>query len=126
MLRNLVAVILATVIGLTVAKFIEGLIGGGVAAGAREFGGLVAGYFAGAFIAAAIALLIGRRWVPLGWLGAATILFASVITLATFSLPLLLWPLSAAACGAGGWLAVTLLKAEMQYRQGKQDETLFD
>ncbi len=130
MLRNLVAIILATIVGLAIAKLIEGVIGGGVppgeAASARELAGLAAGYFGGAFVAAAIALLIGRRWAPLGWLGAATILFAAFITLTTFSLPLILWPLSVAACGAGGWLAVRLLRADMQYRQGKQNESLFD
>lgn len=130
MLRNLAAIIPATIIGLAVAKFIEGLIGGGAAPGiavnAREIAGLAIGYFGGAFTAAVIALLIGRRWAPLGWLGASTILFAAIITLATFKLPLVLWPLSAAACGAGGWLAVKLLKAEMQYRQDNQKESLFD
>ena len=130
MLRNLAAIILATLVGLTVAKLIESLIGGGVppgeAASARELLGLSVGYFGGAFVAAAIALLIGRRWAPLGWLGASTILFAAIITLATFKLPLILWPASAAACGAGGWLAVKLLKREMQYRTGKPNESLFD
>ena len=130
MLRNLAAIILATIIGLSVAKLIESLVGGGMppgeAASVREFVGLSVGYFGGAFTAAIIALLIGRRWAPLGWLGASTILFAAIITLATFKLPLILWPASAAACGAGGWLAVKLLQAQMQYRTGNKNESLFD
>lgn len=130
MLRSLIAIVIATIIGLSIAKFIESLVGGGVAPGeaasARQLGGLAVGYFAGAFVAALIALLIGRRWAPLGWLGAGTILFAAILTLATFKLPLILWPACAAACGAGGWLAVKLLKARMQYRTSKQNESLFD
>ena len=130
MLRNLAAIILATIIGLGTAKFIEGLIGGGVApgegVGARELFGLGVGYFVGAFIASGIALLIGRRWAPLGWLGAVTILFAAVLTLLTFKLPLILWPISAAACGAGGWLAIKLLKGSMHLTPAKKNESLFD
>ena len=130
MLRNLFAIILAVIAGLAVAKFIEGVIGGGVApedtAGAREQVGLVVGWFVGAFAASGIALLIGRRWAPLGWLAAATVLFAASITLMTFSLPLLLWPASAAAAAAGGGLAIRLLKAQHQYPQKNPSETLFD
>lgn len=130
MLRNLAAIILATIIGLSVAKLIESMIGGGVppgeAASARELAGLCVGYFGGAFTAAIIALLIGRRWAPLGWLGASTTLFAAIITLATFKLPLVLWPASAAACGAGGWLAIKLLKAQMHHRTNAQNGSLFD
>ena len=130
MLRNLAAIILATILGLAVAKFVEGLIGGGVAPGeaasAQDLMGLAAGYCVGAFIASSLALLIGRRWAPLGWLGAVTILFAAVLTLLTFKLPLIIWPISAAACGAGGWLAIKLLKGSMQMTQNRKNESLFD
>ncbi len=130
MLRNLAAIILATIIGLALAKFIEGVLGGGVAPGeaasAQEYLGLTVGYLIGAFAASLIALLVGRRWAPLGWLSAATIFFAAVITILSFKLPLWVWPLSAAACAAGGWLAGRLLKAERQYRPGKPKESLFD
>ena len=130
MLRNLVAIIVATIVGLAAAKFLEALVGGGAAPGeaasAGALIGLVAGYLAGAFVAAALALLIGRRWAPLGWLGAATIGFAAVITLVSFNLPWFLWPASAAACAAGGWCAVTLLRAKTQQPQTKPNESLFD
>ncbi len=130
MLRNLIAIIIATIAGLAVARFVESLIGGGVAPGeaadARELAGLAAGYFVGAFAAAALALLIGRRWAPLGWLGAITIGFAAVITLVSFKLPLLLWPASAAACAAGGWCAIKLLRAQYEHPQAKPKETFFD
>lgn len=130
MLRNLAAIILATIVGLALARFVEGLIGGGVVAGeaasAKDLVGLSIGYFVGAFVAAGLALLVGRRWAPLGWLGAATILFAAILTLTTFKLPLILWPASAAACGAGGWLAIKLLKGTMPYPASNKNESLFD
>ncbi len=130
MLRNLAAIIVAAIAGLIVAKFAEALIGGGVAPGEAADGGnlagLVAGYFIGAFIAASIALLIGRRWAPLGWLAAATILFNAIITMTTFKLTLFLWPVSIAACAAGGWLAIRLLKASTSSPQNNRKESLFD
>lgn len=129
MLRNLLAIIVATIAGLAIAKFIEGALGGGVDPGAgadpREQVALVAGYLLGAFSAALIAMVAGRRWAALGWLGAATVFFAAAITLITFKLPLLLWPASAAACAFGGWAGVRLLKAPMAYPHDKR-ETLFD
>lgn len=130
MLRNLLAIILASIAGLTVAKFVESLTGGGVqpgeAVGLQYQAGLVLGYLFGAFTAAALALLIGKRWAPLGWLGAATVFFAAGITLLTFKLPLLLWPASAVATLAGGWLAVKLLKAQSQYPHASPKEKIFD
>jgi hypothetical protein len=130
MLRNLLAIIVATIAGLAIAKFVEGAIGGGAAPGetiaGAEQAGLVIGWGVGAFVAAALALAIGRRWAPLGWLGAGTIFFAAAITLMTFSLPLLLWPTSAAATGAGGWLAIKLLKAQYAYPNASPKATLFD
>ncbi|MEO1252434.1 MAG: hypothetical protein AAFW81_08830 [Pseudomonadota bacterium] len=114
MIRNLIVIIIASIVGLAAAKFTESIVGGnaGDAAGARYIAGLVVGYFLGAFIAAAIALIGGRRWAPLGWLGAATIFFGAVITMVTYALPFIMWPASAAACALGGWIAIRLLKAE--------------
>lgn len=130
MLRNLLAIIIATIAGLASAKLVEGLIGGGAAPGeaigAGELTGLAVGYFAGAFVAAMLAMIIGRRWAPLGWLGAATIGFAAVITLVSFTLPWFLWPASAAACAAGGWCAIKLLRAQYEHPQATPKESLFD
>lgn len=130
MLRNLVAIIPATIAGLAVAKVIESLLSGGVtpssAVGLGYQLALTLGYLTGAFAAAAIALVIGKRWAPIGWLASATIFFAAVITMVTFSLPLLLWPLSLAACMAGGWLAIRLLKATNAPARRNEAESLFD
>lgn len=130
MIRSLAAIIVATVSGLAFAKFLEGLIGGGVSEGGllirAEQAGLVIGYFGGAVLASGLSLLIGQRWAPLGWLGAATILFAATLTLLGARAPWCLWPLSAIACAAGGWIAVRALKAPMAYPQKPQREKLFD
>lgn len=118
MLRSLTAVIVATIVGLTAAKFVEGsgtarlaLNPGDAAPSATYQALLVAGWALGAFAAALTALLIGRRWAPLGWLAAATILFAACMTVMTFALSWVLWPASAAATALGGFLAVRLLRA---------------
>lgn len=120
MLRSLIATIAATIVGLAAAKFVEGAGTAGLALDApnREEPAslayhilLVAGWGIGAFAAAATALLIGRRWAPLGWLAAATIFFAAVMTAMTHALSWLLWPGSAAATALGGLAAVRLLRA---------------
>ncbi|MEM8771098.1 MAG: hypothetical protein AAGD92_05545 [Pseudomonadota bacterium] len=130
MLRNLLAIIVATIIGLSVAKFVEGAFGGGVApeevASAIDQLGLVVGWFVGSFIAAVLALLVGKRWAPLGWLAAGTIFFAAIITLVSFPLSFLLWPASAAATAAGGFAAIKLLNAQTSHPGSENKNGLFD
>lgn len=118
MLRNLLAIIIATLAGFTLAKFAEGAIGG--------TSGLLTGWFVGAFVAAVIALLIGRSWAPLGMLGAGTIFFSAVIALIGAPAPLWLWPAAALATALGGFLALRLLKAHKKLPQAATKETLFD
>lgn len=126
MLRSLVAVIVAVITGLAAAKFVEafgqGMLhegAGGVAEGGSVSGSyqalLAAGWFVGAFVASALALLIGKRWAPLGVLAAGTVLFAAIITQITFTMSWFLWPMSAIATAAGGFLALKALKATRAY-----------
>lgn len=138
MVRSLFAIIAATIIGLAAAKFTEGasqtiLTGqtNGEPAGldaaitGRQFG-LVFAWLVGAFVAALCALMIGRRWAPLGALAAATIFFSAVITIASFSLHWALWPLSAIATAAGGYAAIFLLGAKNDYPARQKKRKIFD
>ncbi len=125
MLRSLIAVIVATILGLAAAKFVEGAgqvllhesstVAEGVAVSGVYQAVLAVGWFVGAFVAGVLALLLGRRWAPLGVLAAATVLFAAVITQITFAMSWILWPASLAATAAGGFLAVKLMKASRAY-----------
>ena len=118
MIRNLFAIIAAILIGFSLAKFIEGAVGGS--------SGLLAGWFVGAFVATAIALLLGRRWAPLGILGAGTIFFSALIALIGAPASLLLWPGAVIATALGGWLALKVLGATNDQPQSGQKESLFD
>ena len=118
MLRSLIAVVVAVLVGLVTAKFVEGAgqSGLGLDAGAPRAGAyqllLLSSWGLGAFAAAASAILIGRRWAPLGWLGAASVFLQASVTLITYNLSWLLWPASAIAACAGGYLAMRLLRAQ--------------
>lgn len=125
MLRSLLAVTAAVIVGLAVAKLVEGA---GLALEASEHGGagvhagaLILGWGLGAFSAAAAALLIARRWAPVGWLAAATILFQAVMTLMSAVLPIWAWPGSVLAVGAGGWAAIRLTKARQTRPASRQE-----
>ncbi len=136
MLRSLGAVIVAVIIGLTAAKFVESaaaalLVGDGARLGA-DIGVspayqaiLVFCWLVGAFVAAGASLLMGKRWAPLGWLGAATIFFSAMITLITFSLSWLLWPASLTATAAGGYVAVKLFNATRDYPASNTNRDVF-
>ena len=137
MIRSLFAVIIAVILGLTTAKFIEGgalaLAGGGQgAAGRGEAPGaahqvaLVAGWGAGAFAAAASALLIAGRWAPLGGLAAGTIFLAAVIAQFEASLGWPVWLASAVATGLGGWGAIRLLGASRTHPSNRRKDGVFD
>ena len=131
MLRSLLAVVVAVVLGLTVAKFIEGAgqAGLGLSAGAADAAGykalLLGGWMIGAFAAASLALLIGRRWAPLGWLAAASLFLDAAITAGGASLGWVMWPAAALVTGLGGLLAVRLLRARSTYPEKAQDKGLF-
>lgn len=134
MVRSLIGVIFAVVIGLTTAKFIEGAGGtlyppsttveqgdiealkasaSAVPLGYKFF--LLLGWAVAAFISALIALLIGQRWAPLGWLAAVTMFFLAVMTLIGSPFGWWLWPCAGLATGSGGWLAVRVTGASNQY-----------
>ena len=137
MLRSLGAVLIATIVGLTVSKFVEGAaqailgappqIDGGTLIVGDGYGGvLVVAWTIGAFVAACCALLIGRRWAPLGGLAAATVFFSAAIALMSFSLHWILWPISALATAGGGFAAIRLLRAKARYPEKNQKRVLFD
>ncbi|MEM9706171.1 MAG: hypothetical protein AAF850_08865 [Pseudomonadota bacterium] len=141
MLRSLLAIIVSTIIGLTVAKFIEG---GGLAvfpppenvemadpqsvnAAWREFpvgyrASLLIGWGLGAFAAAALALFIARRWRPIGYLAAASIGLQAMITLGGRPFSPLLWVGAAILVAGGGEAAVRILKARAQPDNSKSDQ----
>ena len=126
MIRSVFAIIAATLIGLTASRFVEGA--GQAAGGAAPGGGvyqwsLALGWTLGAFAAALTALLIGRRWAPLGVLAAATIFFAAAIAQLSYSLSWFLWPASAAGTALGGYAAMRLLNARNVHpsRDGKKE-----
>ncbi len=136
MLRSLLSVIVAVIIGLTTAKFIEGA---GVAlfddsarlsdneeTASLSYNLLLAlGWFAGSFAASSTALVLGKRWAPLGYLAGASMFFAAVMTLMSFSLSWFLWPISALATGVGAFAAVKLIKAQMAYPGATDQRDLF-
>lgn len=130
MLRSLGAVIIATLLGLSFARFIEAASGGGVAPGAATTAanliGLTAGWLFGSFAAAGIALLIGRRWAPLAWIAAATLALNAIITLASFKLPFFLWPASFAFPMLGGFLAIKLMGGVYVQETKPEGDGLFD
>ncbi len=128
MLRSLLSIIVAVIIGLTTAKFVEGAgaaLLGEKTASLSYYLLLSVGWLAGAFAAAAIALALGRRWAPLGYLAGASMFFSAVMTLLSFSLSWFLWPVSALATGAGALAAVMLLKAQMAYPGATERKDLF-
>ena len=137
MFRSLIAVLSATLVGLTVSKFTEGAgqlllktppqFGGDTVVAADGYGVvLVVAWATGAFAAACCALFIGQRWAPLGGLAAATVFFSAVIALMSFSLHWLLWPLSALATAGGGFAAIKLLRATTAYPEKNQKRAIFD
>lgn len=131
MLRSLIAVVAAVLVGLTTAKFIEGAGQAGLgldpAAPATTSYHLLllGGWGIGAFAAAATAILLGKRWAPLGWLGAASVFLEAGITLLTFKLSWFLWPASTVVVLAGGFLASRLLRAETSHPTPSGEKGLF-
>lgn len=138
MLRSLLAIILAVIVGMVAAKFVEGagqmfFPAPGVdfadpaslraGAGTIPFGYkamLVAGWALGAFFAAALALLITRRWAPVGWLAAASMTLLAIISLAAAPFGALVWLCALIGTSAGGWAAVKLLRAGYAYPEAGQ------
>ncbi len=137
MLRSFIAVLVATLVGLTVSKFTEGAgqlllnapapIEGATVVMADGYGAvLVVAWAFAAFAAACCALFIGKRWAPLGGLAAATVFFSAAIALMSFSLHWMLWPISALATAGGGFAAIKLLRATAAYPEKHQKRAIFD
>ena len=129
MIRSLAAIIVAVLAGFTIVKMIEG--GGAAVLGAETqsagYGALLAGgWFAGAFVAAFIAMFIGKRWAPLGGLGAASILLSAILTLMSNPLSWLMWPAAIIATAAGGYGAIRLTNAPMTHPDLTRKDGLFD
>lgn len=129
MLRSLIAIISAVIVGFSTAKFVEGGVGALLAAspGSAGYSALLAvSWLIGAFTAALIALLIGRRWAPLGGLGAGAILLSAMVTLASFPLHWVLWPVSLVATVLGGYAAIRITGAVATMPKSQTEEVLFD
>jgi len=128
MLRSLLSIIVAVIIGLATAKFVEGAGAAllGEEAASLSYNLLLAlGWLTGAFAAAVIALVLGKRWAPLGFLAGASMFFSAIMTLMAFSLSWFLWPVSALATAAGALAAVRLLNAQMAYPGATERKDLF-
>lgn len=72
---------------------------------------VVVGWFLGALAGGAAALAIGRKWAPLAWVVAATILLLSVSNFVMFPHPVWMMAGSVLACALGGSAAVSLMRA---------------
>ncbi|MEM9014815.1 MAG: hypothetical protein AAGB02_06875 [Pseudomonadota bacterium] len=135
MIRSLLAIVAATLIGLTVSRFIEGaglavMSDGGSPNNSTLGAGLqlllVASWTVGAVAASASALLIGERWAPLGWLGAATVALSAVLGLSGAAFSWWAWPLSFGAIFGTTLLVLKVLRAESAPIQKSKPSDLFN
>jgi len=129
MIRSLFAVIAAVIVGLAFAKFIEGGLAAlfGVEMPSPAYQAVLAfSWFVAALLSGVIALMIGRRWAPLGILCAATILLHATMSLASQPLSWLMWPGALLTTSLGGFLAVRFTHATKQPGGPPKKETLFD
>ncbi|WP_411818097.1 hypothetical protein [Hyphococcus sp. DH-69] len=128
MIRLLAAAIIAVIAGFAVTKFVEaigvGFTGADVTVGYKAV--LAVSWFIGSFVAALIALLIGRRWAPLGGLAASSIFLAAMIAMFSNPLGWVLWVCAAVLTGLGGYAAIKLTKASNIHPNLRPDESIFD
>ena len=130
MLRTLAGVLAGTLVGLSVARFIEGagaaLMGFSLEPGASFPLGflllLVFSWGAGAFCGCATALLIARRWAPVGGIAGASTMLLAVIVMASNGLAWWLWPLSTIVISGASMGAIHMLGA-VQSRTPPQEES---
>ena len=129
MLRSLAAVIVAVIAGFLVIKMIEGAgaaLTSATPSTAIYDALLMIGWLAGAFVAALLALLVGKRWAPLGVLGGAAIFLSAIITLISYTLNWLLWPGAVMTTALGAYAAIRLLGARRAHPDIKRKDGLFD
>lgn len=133
MLRSLIAAIIAVLLGVSGAQLVE-RIGLQLFSGANASAGtmsavhqlvLIASWGAGAFIAASLALLIGRRWAPLGWLCAASILLLAIMSAVSAPQALTLIAGATLATLGAGFGAVKLLRASYAFPVKAEKPGLF-
>lgn len=120
MLRSIVAIIVAVIAGLAVARTVEAVGLAAIGAPQREAYAalLLAGWCMGAFAATGIALLIAQRWAPVGALAAATMLLQALLSGAAFG-PLLIVVAALLIAGAG-YGAILLTRATWRRAAPKQ------
>lgn len=129
MLRSLFAVIVAVIAGLTAAKLVEG--GAAALFAAAPISAayqviLVSSWLAGGFVASLAALLIARRWAPVGLIAAASIFLSAAVALLSAPLSWLLWPGGALAVATGAFVAIKLTKATFAAPVLQSREQLFN
>ena len=73
---------------------------------------LLIAWAAGAFGGGAAALIIAKRWAPVAWLVAATILLFAASNFLSFAHPLWMVIGSVPAAALGGWLAIIATRAD--------------
>lgn len=120
MIRSLIAVVAAVVLGVAAAWLVEGaavLFVPGAAPNGVEWPlayqlALLASWGLAAFVAATASLFIGRRWAPLGWLAAASMLLLAGVSALSGPAASLLLPGALIVTGAAGYAAIKLTKAK--------------
>ena len=121
MIRSLFAIIVATLIGLTVARFIEGALLANIGLEIVDVKGppspdhkkiLLFSWGCAAFVASLMALSLGRRWAPLGWLAGGTVTFSALITMIAAPFGLFMWPAAFLVTAIGPFIAIKILRAQ--------------
>ena len=129
MLRSLIAIICAVFIGLITAKFIEGM--GLAASDAGDNSGtysiwLLVSWTIAAFTASLVALLIAKRWAPIGALGASTMTLAAIVATLEGGLGITQVFGAFATTGLAGFGAIKLLNASWSPPVPTHQESYFD
>ncbi|MBI1392088.1 MAG: hypothetical protein GC152_05030 [Alphaproteobacteria bacterium] len=143
MLRSLCAVLIAVILGLTLARFIEGM--GSAALGldpgpgpmtddrsgktqlsSGMAGVLLASWWISAFVASCTSLLIGGRWAPLAWLAATCISFNAIISLLAVAAPWWIWPGGVASAAIGGYLGIRAFGGTYAVRRASRKTGVFE
>lgn len=121
MFRSLIAALVAVFAGLAAAQAVERLA---AALSLPQWAALLAGWGVASFTGAGLALMIGKRWAPLGWLAAASMFLLAVVTAANGAGWVLI-PGAIFISAAGGFLAIKLLKARYEPPFVKRDTGMF-
>ena len=134
MIRSLIAVVAAVILGVAAARLVEGaavqFIPGAAPMGAEwplaYQLALLASWGLAAFVAATASLLIGRRWAPLGWLATASMLLLAGVSAVSGPAAWPLLPGAVLVAGAAGYAAVKLTKAKNEPPFAEPKSGLFE